>query len=138
EIYHHLLVDNKVEVIRGKATIDGAHAVRVDTKTYRTKNILIAVGGRPFVPDIPGCEYVFTSDDAFHLPQLPRKIMIVGGGYIGVEFAGIFNGLGIETHLCHSREMLLGGFDGDLRSFIGTEIARKGVQLHFNTYIERV
>src|SRR5690606_8120929 len=74
EVYHQLLSDNKVEVIRGKATIDGAHTVRVDNKSYRTRYILIAVGGRPFVPNFSGCEHVFTSDDAFHLPELPRKI----------------------------------------------------------------
>lgn len=137
-VYQQLLINSKVEIIRGEAVIENPNRVRVGDRTYTTRYILIAVGGHPFVPTFPGSEHVFTSDDAFHLQALPRRIVIVGGGYIGIEFAGIFSGLGVETHLCHSRDKLIGGFDEDLRSFLGQEMARKGVHLHFNTYIERV
>lgn len=137
-VYQQLLTDSDVEIIQGEAVIESPNRVRVGDHSYRARHILIAVGGHPFVPEFAGSQHVFTSDDAFHLPELPRRIMIVGGGYIGIEFAGIFSGLGVETHLCHSRDKLIGGFDEDLRRVIGQEVARKGVQLHFNTYIERV
>jgi glutathione reductase (NADPH) len=137
-VYQQLLTDSDVEIIQGEAVIESPNRVRVGDHSYHARHILIAVGGHPFVPEFAGSQHVFTSDDAFHLPELPRRIMIVGGGYIGIEFAGIFSGLGVETHLCHSRDKLIGGFDEDLRRVIGQEVARKGVHLHFNAYIERI
>jgi glutathione reductase (NADPH) len=138
EIYRQLLREANVELITGYAKLLDPHKVQVGDSIYSAEKILIATGGRPYVPDFPGREYVFTSDDAFHLPSLPQSLMIVGGGYIGVEFAGIFNGLGVETHLCHSKEMLLNGFDDDLRSRAAEEISRKGVHIHLNCHIEQV
>jgi len=104
----------------------------------RYQRILIAVGGWPWVPEIPGKEHVITSNEAFYLDQLPESMVIVGGGYIAVEFAGIFNGLGVETHLCYRGELFLRGFDRDLREHLAEEMPKKGVHLHFNTDIKAV
>lgn len=138
QVYQNLLSNAGVTVIHGRAVIADPHCVQVGENSYTAERILIAVGGWPQVPDFPGSEYAITSNDAFHLDQLPGTIMIVGGGYIGVEFAGIFNGMGVETHLCHRGAQLLKGFDDDLRRCAGVEIAKKGVLLHLNTDIQRV
>lgn len=90
------------------------HTVDVDGKIYTTRNILIAVGGRPFIPDIPGNEFAIDSDAALDLPSKPKKIAIVGGGYIAVEFAGIFNGLNSEVHVFIRQKKVLRGFDEDV------------------------
>lgn len=86
----------------------------VDGKLYSAKNILIAVGGRPFIPDIPGSEYAIDSDAALDLPSKPKKIAIVGGGYIAVEFAGIFNGFKSDVHVFIRQKKLLRGFDEEV------------------------
>lgn len=89
----------------------------VDGKIYTARNILISVGGRPFVPEIPGREYVIDSDAALDLPTRPEKIAIVGGGYIAVEFAGIFNGLKSDVHVFIRQKKVLRGFDEEVRGF---------------------
>lgn len=90
------------------------HTVDVDGKIYTTRNILIAVGGRPFIPDIPGREFAIDSDAALDLPSKPKRIAIVGGGYIALEFAGIFNGLNSEVHVFIRQKKVLRGFDEDV------------------------
>lgn len=89
----------------------------VDGKLYSAKNILISVGGRPFIPDIPGSEYAIDSDAALDLPMKPDKIAIVGGGYIALEFAGIFNGLKSEVHVFIRQKKVLRGFDEEVSHF---------------------
>ena len=138
QVYHNVLINAGVTLLEGHARIVNPHCVKVGEETYTTERILIATGGRPIVPEFPGSEHVITSDDAFFLDELPKNILIVGGGYIGVEFAGIFNGLGVETHLCHRSDTLLKGFDEDIRQLLGEEMKKKGVQLHFNVDIVRV
>ena len=96
-IYNNILANNGVESIMGRGTIVDAHTVEVAGKRYTAKNILIAVGGWPTLPSIPGIEHAITSNEALDLPELPRRIVIVGGGYIAVEFAGIFSGMGVEV-----------------------------------------
>ena len=93
------------------------HTIDVDGKLYTAKHILISVGGRPFIPDIPGSEYVIDSDAALDLPSKPGKIAIVGGGYIALEFAGIFNGLKSDVHVFIRQEKVLRGFDEEVRNF---------------------
>lgn len=93
------------------------HTVDVDGRIYTTRNILIAVGGRPFIPDIPGREFAIDSDAALDLPSMPKKIAIVGGGYIALEFAGIFNGLNSEVHVFIRQKKVLRGFDEDVSNF---------------------
>lgn len=138
QVYHKLLVDAGVCLLEGRAFITGPHDISIGDKHYSAGKILIAVGSRPRVPEFPGCEEVITSNEAFFLDRLPQKILIVGGGYIGTEFAGIFNGLGVETHLCHRGDLFLNGFDDDVRHFVADQMKRKGVHLHFNTDIDLI
>ncbi|HTF83359.1 MAG TPA: glutathione-disulfide reductase [Cellvibrio sp.] len=138
QVYHRLLTGAGVTLLKGRARIVNPHCVQVGEQVYTTERILIATGGYPVVPEFPGSEHVITSNEAFFLDQLPEKILLVGGGYISVEFAGIFNGLGVETHLCHRSDALLKGFDQDIRQLLGEELIKKGVHLHFNTDITRI
>jgi glutathione reductase (NADPH) len=117
-IYGNLLDGAGVDLYEGRATIVDAHTVGVNGKHFNCKNILIATGGTPFVPEFPGNDLVITSNDAFYLDKLPERIVIVGGGYIAIEFAGIFNGLGVETHLVYRGPLFLRGFDQELREIL--------------------
>ncbi|HWU81546.1 MAG TPA: glutathione-disulfide reductase, partial [Caulobacter sp.] len=123
-------------LLHGRAQIVDAHTVEVlpkegsqDAGTYTAKKILVATGGRPVKPDFPGAELGFTSDEAFHVPTLPKSIMIVGGGYIAVEFAGIFNGLGVQTTLLYRGANILRGFDDDVRSHLAEELEKRGIKV---------
>ena len=102
-----------VELMMGRAIVAGAHTVRLGERTLSAETILIATGGTPTVPDIPGAEHAITSNEAFHLPDLPARVVVVGGGYIAVEFAGIFNGMGAQVTQLYRGEQILRGFDGD-------------------------
>ncbi len=130
-IYLKLLENAGVELVTGRATLVDAHTVSVNGKHYTSERILVAVGGWPFVPDIPGKEHVISSNEVFYLEEFPKRVLVVGGGYIAVEFAGIFNGLGAETHLAYRGPLFLRGFDNEIREFLATEIQSKGVNLHF-------
>ncbi len=138
DIYRRLLDNAGVTLFEGRASIAGPGLVRVAGVEYRARRILIATGGWPHVPDIPGREHVITSNEAFHLEALPERLLIVGGGYIAVEFAGIFHGLGVETTLCHRGGQLLRGFDQELCQHLAGELVAKGVDVHFNTGITAV
>ncbi len=137
-IYRKLLVDAGAKVLDGRATLADAHTVVVDGRRSTAATILVATGGRAVKPAIPGAEFAITSDEAFHLDQLPRRIIVLGGGYIACEFAGIFNGLGAEVTLAYRGEALLRGFDGDVRRHLGEEIERKGVRLVFGSALDRI
>ena len=137
-IYQKLLENAGATLIRGRATLIDAHTVAVGAARHGARHLLIATGGQPFVPDFPGREHVLRSDDMFYLPELPQRIAIVGGGYIAVEFAGICNGLGVETELIHRGERLLRGFDADLGDALAREMTKRGVRLHLRTEVERI
>ena len=137
-IYGNLLDNAGVELINGRAELTGANTVMVGGQEYSAERILVAVGGWPFVPEFPGSEHAITSNEAFYLDEFPGKAIVVGGGYIAVEFAGIFQGLGAETDLLYRRDLFLRGFDHDIRTFVADEVAKKGIGLHFNTDIERI
>lgn len=137
-IYEKLLKDSGADILTGRARLIDPHTVAVGDRHYRARHILIATGGRPFVPDFPGREHTICSNEAFYLPRLPETIVIVGGGYIAVEFAGIFNGLGVKTHLVYRGDLFLRGFDQDVREALATEMGKRGIQLHFNEDIERI
>jgi glutathione reductase (NADPH) len=137
-VYEKLLKDSGADILTGRARLIDLHTVAVGDRHYRARHILIATGGRPFLPDIPGREHAICSDEAFYLPRLPETIVIVGGGYIAVEFAGIFNGLGVKTHLVYRGDLFLRGFDQDVREALATEMSKRGIQLHFNEDIERI
>lgn len=138
QIYEKLLIDAGVTILHGFATFVDAHTVRVNDQNYQAKYILIATGSEAFVPDLPGYELAITSKEAFHLPTLPKRAIVVGGGYIGVEFAGIFNGLGVETTLVHRGDLLVRGFDHSIREFVGEELKKKGIHLMFNTEVLQI
>jgi glutathione reductase (NADPH) len=137
-VYNNRLQQSGVSVITGRAQVLDAHTVAVDGKQYSTERILIATGGWPFIPDIPGKQHIVTSNDMFFLDQLPKRIIIVGGGYIAVEFASILHGLGVNTTICHRGHKLLSDFDEDIRDFLGAEMTRKGINIRFNTDIEAI
>ncbi|WP_029087228.1 glutathione-disulfide reductase [Brevundimonas aveniformis] len=120
------------DLIHGRAVLKDAHTIEIPDKnlTVTAEQILIATGGRPWIPEtLPGAEYAITSEEAFHLPELPRRILIAGGGYIAVEFAGIFAGLGVETTLIYRGPNILRGFDDDVRSHLADQIQRRGIQV---------
>ena len=138
QIYVAMLKQSGVEIIDGRAVVCDPHTVEVAGRTYTADKILVAVGGHPTVPDIPGIEHVISSNEALDLPHLPRRIVIVGGGYIAVEFAGIFSGLGSEVVEIIRREELLYGFDDDLRVMLAQEMRNRGIELHARTQISRI
>lgn len=137
-IYRNLLVNSGVTLLEGHARIVDAHHVEVDGQRFSTERILIATGGWPQVPDIPGREHAITSNEAFFLPQLPKRVLVVGGGYIAVEFAGIFHGLGADTTLLYRRDLFLRGFDRSVREHLSEELTKRGLNLQFNSDIARI
>ncbi|WP_234254033.1 glutathione-disulfide reductase [Billgrantia aerodenitrificans] len=138
EIYGRLLGNAGVELIHGRARVVDAHRVEVDGRAYTAAKILVAVGGWPWVPDFPGREMAVTSNEVFDLERMPQRFLVLGGGYIAVEFASIFNGLGSESHLVYRGELFLRGFDREVREFTREQMAAKGVNLHFETNIESI
>lgn len=137
-VYHALLQKSGVSLINGRATVLDAHTVAADGKNYSAERILIATGGWPFVPDIPGKQHIVTSNDMFFLEQLPKRIIIVGGGYIAVEFACILHGLGVNVAICHRGHKLLRGFDEDIRDFLTDQMTQKGINILLDTDIEAI
>lgn len=137
-IYRNLLVDSGVTLLQAHARLVDAHTVEVDGKHYSAEHILIATGGWPQVPEIPGREHAITSNEAFYLESLPRRVLVVGGGYIAVEFASIFHGCGADTKLLYRGELFLRGFDGSLRDHLKDELIKKGLDLQFNADIARI
>ena len=137
-IYERMLGNAGVELHEGRATVVDPHTVSVNGKNYTAKYILVATGGWPSVPDIPGKEHAITSNEAFFLDDLPKRVIVVGGGYIAVEFAGIFNGLGSKVTQLYRGPHFLRGFDDDVRHFLADEMRKKGVDLPFNTNIARI
>jgi len=141
-IYQQLLHDAGAKIVTGWASLQGAHTVQVrtdrGTETVTARHILVATGGRPRVPDFPGCEHVVTSDSMFDLEPFPRRLLVVGGGYIACEFASIFNGLGSRVTQLYRGEQVLRGFDGDVRQFIAQELRKHGVDLRTRSDVRSV
>jgi glutathione reductase (NADPH) len=132
-------------LLHGKAVVVDPHTVEVlakdggkDGGRYTARKILIATGGRPTRPDFPGAELGMTSDEAFHLAELPKRVLVVGGGYIAVEFAGIYNGLGVETTLLYRGANILRGFDDDVRSHLADELEKRGIKVVLGCSHERI
>lgn len=137
-IYRKLLVDSGVTLLEGHARLTGPHEVEVDGQRHTAERILIATGGWPQMPDIPGKELAISSNEAFYLDTLPKRVLVVGGGYIAVEFAGIFHGLGARTSLLYRGELFLRGFDGSVRQHLKEELEKRGMDLQFNSDIQRI
>jgi glutathione reductase (NADPH) len=129
-IYVSNLENAGAELVHGRAVLEDAHTVRLlrEDRTVTAGTILIATGGWPTLPaDLPGIEHAITSNEAFHLPELPKRMLVVGGGYIAVEFAGIFNGLGVETTLLYRGPNILRGFDAAVSAHLTVELERRGI-----------
>jgi glutathione reductase (NADPH) len=137
-IYKKLLISSKVDLLEARAVLTDPHTVEVGGKRVTAKQILVAVGGWPERPGIPGIEHSITSNEAFHLPTLPGEVVIVGGGYIAVEFAGIFNGLGAKVTQLYRGEQILRGFDDDVRHFLAAEMGKKGIAIRTKTEVSRI
>ena len=137
-IYKKLLADSGVTLFEGHGRFLDPHTVEVAGKRITAETILIATGAHPVVPDVPGIEHAISSNEALDLPKLPRRIIIVGGGYIAVEFAGIFQGLGTEVTQIIRGEDLLTGFDDDVRVALALEMRERGVTIHTRTHVTRI
>ena len=139
-IYDRNLGNSDVEVIRDRAIIKDKHTIHLvnENRDVTAKYILIATGASPFKPQIEGIEHAITSNEAFDLKQLPSDIVVVGGGYIAVEFAGIFNGLGVNTHLIYRGEKILRGFDQDLQDGLAGELTLAGMDVQVMTDITKI
>jgi glutathione reductase (NADPH) len=137
-IYRKLLINSGVTLLEGHARLTDAHHVEINGQGYSAERILIATGGWPQIPGIPGREHAITSNEAFFLKQLPKRVLVVGGGYIAVEFAGIFNGLGADTSLLYRGDLFLRGFDQSVRRHLVEELTKRGLKLQFNTDIVQI
>jgi len=137
-IYRGLLEGSGVRIINGRARLLDRHTLEVDGDRFTAERILIATGGRPFKSEIPGHDLSITSDQIFHLERQPERIVIAGGGYIAVEFAGIMNGIGSEVTLIYRGPLFLRGFDDDARTTLAEEMQKRGITLLFDTLIEEI
>ncbi len=146
-VYGNLLRGSGVTVFDAFAHLNGAHAVTLATlnadgspghQHFTTDHILIATGGTPHVPPFPGREHVITSDDIFDLEPFPRRLAVVGGGYIACEFASIFNGLGAKVTQLYRGDQVLRGFDDEIRHFAAGEMVKAGVDLHLNANVAEI
>jgi glutathione reductase (NADPH) len=140
-VYSNLLSGSGVTVLNGFARLDGEHAITLATlhadgspghQHFTAKNILLATGATPFVPHFQGREHVITSNEIFDLEPFPKRLLVVGGGYIACEFASIFNGLGSTVTQLYRGEQVLRGFDDEIRHFVAQEMVKSGVDLRLN------
>ena len=137
-VYLGLLSDSGAELFSQRGEFIDAHRVRVGDRESSAKFILIATGGRPWMPEIPGIEHAISSNEAFDLEKLPARVAIVGGGFIACEFAGIFNGLGSAVTQLYRGDAVLRGFDEDVRRVVGSELRKKGIDLRLETDVDRI
>src|SRR3984893_15199544 len=138
QIYVNMLNNAKVQIFEARGVVVDPHTVEVGGKRYTAENIMIAAGDWPETPSIPGIKHVISSNEALDLPERPRRIVIVGGGYIAVEFAGIFNGFGSEVVEIIRADRVLRGFDDDVRTRLGEEMRIRGVDIRSGTQIARI
>jgi glutathione reductase (NADPH) len=137
-VYVQLLQGAGVQIIEGWATLADAHTVEVEGSRYTAKNILVATGGRPSMPDIQGRELVISSDQIFDLHPFPARLLVVGGGYIACEFASIFNGLGAKVTQLYRGAQVLRGFDAEVRAFVAAEMIKTGVNLQLHADVAAI
>lgn len=137
-IYIKMLEDAGVEIVHGRGKLIDAHTVQVGERIVTAERILIATGSRPHLPPTPGIEHAITSNEALELPELPKRIAVVGSGYIAVEFAGIFNALGVEVTMIIRGDLPLKGFDEDVRTHVVEEMTRRGIRFVSQSRVERI
>lgn len=130
-VYRRILEQNKVEILTGRATVLDPHTIQIGDRRVTAANILVATGSRPRLATVPGAELAITSNEMFHLPAQPRRVLIVGGGYIAVEFAGILHGMGSAVTQIYRGECFLRGFDDDVRACLAEEMRKKDIDLRF-------
>ena len=138
DVYHRILKDSGVEEIFGTGVLADAHTVEVEGKSMTAETILVCTGGWPKMPDIPGIKHAITSNEALELAQFPKRVAIVGGGYIAVEFAGIFNSFGSEVTEIIRAPQILRGFDEDARQTLAEEMKKKGIDIRAETVVEEI
>jgi glutathione reductase (NADPH) len=137
-MYEAVLLAAGARVVRGRARVLSPHEVAVDGELFCAQHILVATGGRPLMPEVPGGELAVCSDDMFDLPRFPRRLVVVGGGYIACEMASIFRGLGAEVTQVVRGARLLRGFDDEIASFLAVEMGKKGVDIHLGTHLHAI
>ena len=137
-VYLGLLANSGVELINGRGSFIDPHTVQAGDRTVTAEHVLIATGGTPWAPDIPGIEHAITSNEAFDLEQLPARVAVVGGGFIACEFAGIFNGLGADVTQIYRGDAVLRGFDQDVRRVVTEELVKKGIDLKLESDIASI
>ena len=137
-VYRSLLNNAGVETYDHRAKLLDSNTVKVGEKTFTARTILIATGGRPFRPNIPGIENALVSDDIFNMEKLPKSMAIIGGGYIACEMASIMNGLGVETKLIYRGDQILRGFDKEVRDHVAAEMVKNGVSICLNTDVTEI
>ena len=137
-IYETILKNAGVDLIRGYAKFVDAHKLDIDGKIVTADKIMIATGGKPRKPSYKGAEHAIVSDDAFYLNELPKHVVIEGAGYIGVEFAHIFHGMGSKVTLIHRGDQILRGFDQEIRDFLALEIKKQGIKIILDTNIDEI
>ena len=138
DVYRGLLTRAGVDILEARAVLEDAHAIRIAGSTVTARDILVATGSWPSVPHFPGRDETITSNEAFYLPEFPKRVLILGGGYIAVEFAGIFAGLGADATLAYRGELFLRGFDEGIRRFVLDEMTTKGVTVATSKRIESI
>jgi len=138
QVYLRLLSDAGVTLYQQRGSLAGPHEVQLGETTVSAGHILIATGGRPWKPEIPGIEHAITSDDVFHLDELPPRVAVVGGGFIACEFAGIFNGLGSRVTQIYRGDAVLRGFDSDVRRVVSSELRNKGIDLRLESDVGQI
>ena len=138
DIYRTLLKSAGASLYEGRATLVDPHTIEIAARQYTARHVLFATGGRPARPEIPGAEFAITSDEAFQLAGLPSRVLIVGGGYIAVEFGGIFHGLGAKVTIAYRGEQILRGFDDDVRHHLHDELVRKGLDVRLRCDLRRI
>jgi glutathione reductase (NADPH) len=138
DVYRTLLKAAGVSLIEGRAKLRDPHTIDVDGRSYRSAHILVATGGWPVLPAIPGIEHCITSNEALELRELPSRVLVVGGGYIAMEFAGIFHGLGSRVGVAYRGQQVLRGFDDDVRQHVHDELVRKGIEIRLDCDVRQV
>jgi glutathione reductase (NADPH) len=137
-IYRNILDNNNVKIFESRARLVDAHTIEVGGEIVTAERILVATGGWPVVPEFPGSEHAITSNEFFALPDMPQRIVIVGGGYIAVELASILHGFGAQVTQLYRGELFLRGFDKDVRTTLAEEMAKKGLDLRFETDVATI
>ncbi len=137
-IYRKLLTGPGCEIFDGRAVLADAHTVQINGRTVTAETVVVATGGAPTKPDIPGGDLLITSNEAFQLPDLPKRVVVIGGGYIACEFAGIFNGFGAKTVQLYRGGQVLRGFDDDIREHLAVEMRKKGIDLRVGVDVVNV